>query len=88
VAVAGLVADPAARVTGEPKLVPSIANWMDPVGVPVPGATVATVAVKVTDWPKVEGFCDEPTAVVVDARLTTCPPVRVPRLEVKLTSPL
>ena len=36
-----------------------------PVGVPVAGATGDTVAEKVTDWPKTEGFCDEVTAVVV-----------------------
>ena len=36
-----------------------------PVGVPVPGATGATVAVNVTDWLKTEGFVDEVTAVVV-----------------------
>ena len=41
-----------------------------PVGVPVPELG-ATVAVKVTDCPTVEGFTDEVTVVVVDARLTT-----------------
>ena len=28
----------------------------EPVGVPLPGATAVTVAVKVTDWPKTEGL--------------------------------
>ena len=36
-----------------------------PVGVPLPGAVGLTVAVKVTDWPKTEGFADETTVVVV-----------------------
>ena len=62
----------------------STANWTEPVGVPVPGATAATVAVKLTDWPKVEGFCDEATAVVVLAVFTTCPPLREPLLALKL----
>ena len=50
---------------------PPSRNVTDPVGVPVPGATAATVAVKVTDWPNTEGFWDEVTAVVVLALLTT-----------------
>src|SRR5579859_5329949 len=36
-----------------------------PVGVPTAGGTPATVAVKVTDCPKTDGFCDEVTVVVV-----------------------
>ena len=43
-----------------------------PVGFPAPGATAATVAVKVTDWPNAEGFADETTVVVVAAGLTAC----------------
>ncbi len=32
-----------------------------------------TVAVNVTDWPSVDGFCDEETVVaVVDIKLTVC----------------
>ena len=31
-----------------------------------------TVAVKVTDWPTLMGFCDERTLVVVVAAVTTC----------------
>jgi hypothetical protein len=46
-----------------------------PVGVPTPGATTATVAVKVTDCPEFEGFVLEATFVVVLARLTTWPPL-------------
>ena len=41
-----------------------------PVGVPAPANTAATVAVKVTDCPKVEGFADDATLVVVFAGLT------------------
>ena len=43
-----------------------------PVGVPLPGATAATVAVNVTDCPKAEGFALDATAVVVVAWLTAC----------------
>jgi hypothetical protein len=43
-----------------------------PVGVPEPGATTATVAVKVTDWPKTDGLTDDVRPVVVLALLTTC----------------
>ena len=58
-----------------------------PVGVPLPGAVGLTVAVKVTDWPKTEGFADVTTAVVVPSCLTvwlTAAEVLV----VKLGSPL
>jgi hypothetical protein len=55
-----------------PIVAPLSLNVTVPVGVPAPGETAATVAVKVTDWPKVEGFCDELIVVVVEAWLTTC----------------
>jgi hypothetical protein len=59
-----------------------------PVGVPVPGATGETVAVKATDWPKTEGFTDEVTVVVVLALLTTSGlPVTEPTLALKFPSP-
>src|ERR1051326_8074286 len=41
-----------------------------PTGVPAPGATGETVAVKVTDCPNTEGFTDEVTAVEVSAFTT------------------
>src|SRR3954451_10003857 len=41
-----------------------------PVGVPPPGATAATVAVKVTAWPVTAGLTDDPRATTVAARLT------------------
>lgn len=67
---------------------PPSRNVTVPVGVPVPGATADTVAVKVTDWPKADGFRDEVTVVVVSALLTTCGlPVNDPVLPLKLPSP-
>ena len=39
-----------------------------PVG--VPAKVLVTVAVKVTDWPRVDGFKDETTAVLVVAPTT------------------
>src|SRR5262249_41672111 len=44
-----------------------------PVGVPAPGATAVTVAVKVTDWPGAAGLTDGVTATAVTARLTVTP---------------
>jgi len=59
------------------------------VGVPAPGVTAVTVAVKVTDCPNVLGFCDEITPVVVLVLLTTCGlPVSDPVLGEKISSPL
>ena len=43
-----------------------------PVGVPAPGVTALTVAVKVTDWPNTDGFTDEVTVVELLALLTVC----------------
>ena len=44
-----------------------------PEGIPAPGDTAATVAVKVTDWPRTAGFRLElRLAVVVLALLTVC----------------
>jgi|ERR1022692_1564104 hypothetical protein len=39
--------------------------------VTVPPSCAVTVAVNVTDCPKLEGFCEETNVVVVDARVTT-----------------
>ena len=41
-----------------------------PVGVPPPGLFTVTMAVKVTNWPEVEGLVDDETVVVVFAVLT------------------
>jgi hypothetical protein len=57
------VAEPEASVTGEPKALPSTLNCTVPVAVPVPGATAATLAVKLTAWPYAEGFRVEATVV-------------------------
>jgi hypothetical protein len=80
------VAEPDASVTGEPNALPSIENCTVPVGVPAPDATLA---VKLTAWPYVEGFRLEPTVVVVlaVAGFTTWPPLNVPVLEPWLLSP-
>ena len=42
-------------------------NATVPVGVPTPGATTATVAVNVTDWPKADGLTLDVSAVVVES---------------------
>ena len=63
------VAVPELMVTGDCG-VPSIVNVTVPVGVPAPGATAATVAVNVTDWPDTEGLTEDATVVVVSALLT------------------
>jgi hypothetical protein len=43
-----------------------------PVGIPAPGATAATVAVKVTDCPGFDGFGPEASPVVVEALVIVC----------------
>jgi len=53
-----------------PSVVPPSLNVTLPVGVPAPGATAATVAVKVTDWPNTDGWAEEVTPVVVAAWFT------------------
>ena len=45
------------------------------------------VAVKITGWPRVTGFGEPATEVVVDVAMTTCPPLRVPVLLTKPTMP-
>ena len=68
------VATPEAFVVPVPIVVPpSLKVTVSPAGiVPAPGATEATVAVKVTDWPNTEGLAEEVSVVVVLAWLTTC----------------
>ena len=53
-----------------PNKVAPFLNVTVPVGVPVPGATAATVAVKVTDCPNTDGLCDETTVVELAALFT------------------
>src|SRR5438552_13201934 len=55
-----------------PMLLAPSRNVTAPVGVPEPGATAETVAVKVTAWPKAEGLLSEVTVVEVLAWLTVC----------------
>ena len=62
--IAADVAEPEASVT-EPREAEPSKNSTVPVAVPAPGAIAATVAVKVTDCPKTEGFTEDVNAVVV-----------------------
>lgn len=67
------VAEPLASSADEPMTVAASRNITVPVGVLVPDDGV-TLAVNVTDWPSIEGFVDDPTAVVVliEPGLTVC----------------
>jgi hypothetical protein len=53
-----------------PRVAAPSRNVTVPVGVPVAGGTALTVAVKVTDWPKMDGLSDEVTVVEVPALFT------------------
>jgi hypothetical protein len=53
-----------------PSTVAPFLNVTVPVGVPFPGATAATVAVNVTDWPNTDGLCEEITTVELPALFT------------------
>lgn len=87
VEVSPLVAPPPDNVTAAPKFEPSILNWTVPVGVPEPGATALTVAVKVTGWPETEVLSEELIVVDVFALLTAW--VKFAEvLPLKLPSPL
>lgn len=71
-----------------PMELPPSRNVTVPVGVPVAGKVAATVAVKVTDWPNAEGFCEEVTVVVELPLFTTWGlPVSDPVLLLKFASP-
>ena len=59
-----------------------------PVGVPVPGATATTVAVKVTVWANTDGLGEELTVVLLEALFTTWGLAEsLPELVRKLLSP-
>ena len=78
-------------LTGLPKGLPSIRTCTAPVGVPAPGPATLMAAVKTTTWPTTAEGTEEVTATVV-AVLTgvviVSPPVRLPVLAAKFTSPL
>jgi hypothetical protein len=65
------VATPEALSVPVPRVVVPSRNETVPVGVPVPGATAATVAVNITDAPIVLGLRLEVRWVVVLASFTT-----------------
>jgi hypothetical protein len=70
-----------------PTVVAPSLNVIDPVGVPAPGATTVTVAVKITDRLRIDGFAEELTGVVVKALFTVW--LNTPEvLPLKLLSPL
>ena len=64
-----IVAIPLASVA-VPTVVAPFFNVTVPVGVPLPGATVTTLMVKVTDLPSVDGLSEEVRVVELDALLT------------------
>jgi hypothetical protein len=71
----------------EPSVVAPSKKLTVPVGVPAPGATTATVAVRVLACPKTDGSGLEVKVAVVDAWFTVC--VSTGDVEpVKLASPL
>ncbi len=51
---------------------PSARNSTVPDGLPDPGATAETVAVKITDWPKSDGAGLPVTATCDEAAFTVC----------------
>src|SRR5262245_1878461 len=67
--VVNVAAPPVPTATVPRTTLPSLKVTV-PVGVPPPGATVATVAVKVTAWPVTAGLTDDFRATVVAAGLT------------------
>ena len=67
--VVNVAVPPVPTATVPRTTLPSL-NVTVPVGVPAPGATAATVAVKVTAWPVTAGLTDDRRATVVAARLT------------------
>jgi hypothetical protein len=76
---------PPLSVSVSSRIAPS-KNFTWHVGVPLPGALAATVAVKVTAWPNAEGLAEELTVVVVGSALTFWPPGRLPVLSWKSPS--
>jgi hypothetical protein len=82
------VAWPDAMVTLAARVVAPSVKVTVPLGVPVPGATAAAVAVKVTVWPTYEGLGEELTVVLLEALFTTWGLAEsLPELVRKLLSP-
>ena len=82
------VAWPLAMVTLAARVVAPSVKVTVPLGVPAPGATAATVAVKVTAWPNTDGLGVELTVVLLEALLTTWGEAEsLPELVEKLPSP-
>ena len=55
--------------TAAPNGTPSTENWTEPVGVAVVAPIFVTVAVKITDCPKIDGFTEDVTVVEVAAQV-------------------
>ena len=66
------VAWPAVMATLAAKVVAPSVKVTVPPGVPTPGPTAATVAVKVTVWANTDGLGAELTVVLLEALFTTC----------------
>src|SRR5262245_39976608 len=64
------VATPPGPTATVPRITSPSVKVTVPVGVPAPGATAATVAVKVTAGPVAAGLTDDPSVTVVAAGLT------------------
>jgi hypothetical protein len=77
---------PLVSVWGEPSAVVPLQNWTVPVGVPAPGLAAATVAVKVTDWPRTGESGVNVTVVVLNACVTVTVTAGE-MLDVKVLSP-
>ena len=80
------VAVPPATMPDPIEVVPSKKVTL-PVGVPAPGKTGTTAAVRVTACPNTDGFRLELTLVVVIALFTTCTNAEEVALAMKLPSP-
>jgi hypothetical protein len=73
--LAGLTATPPDNATPEARVTPSTTNFTVPVGVPAPEETVA---VKLTESPKLDGFSDELTTTDAVAAVITIVVLAVP----------
>ena len=81
-----ILACPAPFNVPVPNIVGPISKLTVPVGIPDPGATATTVAMRVTDCPNVDGLGIEAAVASVSALLTACDaPAEV--LVLKLLSP-